>query len=96
MNTCDDAAIFFFTTTILRSQAYAVTCICAFYIGTDAIKSLFLGGKFSLRNSAAGWMDFIPKSLLQKKILIQLWMMMVSNGNQFNSELRWVSLKTFR
>lgn len=47
MNTCDDAAIFFFTTTILRSQTYAVTCICTFYIGTDAIKPLFLGGKLA-------------------------------------------------
>lgn len=96
MNTCDDAAIFFFTTTILRYHAYAVTCICAFYIGTDAIKSLFLGGKFSPWNSAIEWMDFIPKSLLQKKILIQIWMTMALNGNQFNLELRWVSLKTFR
>lgn len=54
MNVCDDGAIFFFTTTILRSQAYAVTRVCAFYIGTDAIKSLFLGGKFSPLNSAVG------------------------------------------
>lgn len=93
MNTYDDAAIFFFVT-ILRFQAYVVTCICAFYTGTDAMKSLCLGGKFSPQNCAVGWTDFVPKSLLQKKILIEVWVMMVTDTDQSKSELRFFFKKT--